>query len=201
MDDSEFHPLAARPPATEGAERPESAANTARVRSVVDRHYDFVWRTLQYLGLPEASVEDAAQQVMCVMARRISEIEEGAEGSFLFATATRVAAEHRRSARRRPQVSEAFDLEQLEAATPGADELLDQRRAREVLAQVLDELPDDLRVVFVLFELEEMTMAAIATLLGIPPGTVASRLRRGRSAFQAAVTRIQAAARRGGGRR
>jgi RNA polymerase sigma-70 factor (ECF subfamily) len=199
MNDSECHPLAARVPVPE-AERPRSEANAARVRSIVEHHYDFVWRAVQYLGMHDASVEDGAQQVMLVMARRIGEIEEGAEGSFLFATAMRIASEHRRSTRRRPQVSEAIDLEDLEAATPGADELLDQRRAREVLAQVLDEIPDDLRVVFVLFELEELTMSAIAELLGIPPGTVASRLRRGRSAFQAAVTRIQAAARRRGGR-
>jgi len=49
----------------------------------------------------------------------------------------------------------------------------------------------DLRTVFVLYELEEMTMAEIATTLELPPGTVASRLRRGREAFQTAVARLQ----------
>jgi RNA polymerase sigma-70 factor (ECF subfamily) len=48
-------------------------------------------------------------------------------------------------------------------------------------------LPMDLRAVFVLFELEELTMMEIATMSDIPPGTVASRLRRARQAFQEAV--------------
>ena len=46
-----------------------------RVRALVDEHYDFVWRTLRYLGLTDADAEDAAQQVMCVLARRIADVE------------------------------------------------------------------------------------------------------------------------------
>ena len=52
-------------------------------------------------------------------------------------------------------------------------------------------MPDDLRVVFVLYELEEMSTPEIAALLEIPPGTAASRLRRAREAFDRLVARIQ----------
>ena len=44
--------------------------------------------------------------------------------------------------------------------------------------------PDDLRAVFVLCELEGLTMSDAATLLGAPPGTIASRLRRSRVSFR-----------------
>jgi RNA polymerase sigma-70 factor (ECF subfamily) len=202
MNDSELEPLPVRAPLAEMEEeigRPEHTEAHARVRTVVERHYDFVWRTLQYLGLSEANAEDAGQQVMCVLARRIGEIEPGAETSFLFSTTMRIASEWRRSARRRPPASDVVDLEALVDATPAPDELLEQRRARELLGQVLDAIPDELRVVFVLFELEEMTVPAIAELVGIPVGTVASRLRRARSEFQAAVARMRATARRRGG--
>ena len=50
---------------------------------------------------------------------------------------------------------------------------------------MLAELPLELRAVFVLYELEQMTMAEIAESLALPPGTVASRLRRARSSFEA----------------
>jgi RNA polymerase sigma-70 factor (ECF subfamily) len=50
----------------------------------------------------------------------------------------------------------------------------------------------DLRAVFVLFELEEMTMMEIATISDLPPGTVASRLRRARQAFQETVKKLTA---------
>jgi RNA polymerase sigma-70 factor (ECF subfamily) len=51
-------------------------------------------------------------------------------------------------------------------------------------------LPDDTRPVFVLYELEGLTMDEIAACLEVPAGTVASRLRRAREAFQAAVARV-----------
>ena len=52
-----------------------------------------------------------------------------------------------------------------------------------MLQRVLNELPI-LQAVFVLYELEELTMAEIATTLELPPGTVASRLRRSRDQFE-----------------
>lgn len=181
-------------PDTAARERPE-----ARIRRIVEQHYDFVWRTLRVVGLTDANAEDAAQQVMCVAARRLGEIRAGAERSFLFSTAMRVAAEFRRTARRRPATTDA-DVEALVAETPSSEELIDQRRAHETLQRVLDAMPVELRLVFVLFEIEEMKATEIAEMLGVPVGTVSSRLRRGREAFQAIVRRMQAAqrARRGG---
>jgi RNA polymerase sigma-70 factor (ECF subfamily) len=57
---------------------------------------------------------------------------------------------------------------------------------------VLGEIPIETRSVFVLFELEELTVPEIADMLELPIGTVASRLRRGRELFRAAATRLRA---------
>ena len=67
-------------------------------------------------------------------------------------------------------------------------------QARKLLDSFLDELAEDVRTVFVLFELEGMTMASIGETLELPPGTVASRLRRAREEFHAAAKRFQAGA-------
>lgn len=205
MSETDCSPL----PAALQEEKGESAAADAaaldrpdaRLRAIVEQHYDFVWRTLRVVGLTDANAEDAAQQVMCVAARRMGEIRAGAERSFLFSTAMRVAAEFRRTARRRPVTSDA-DVEALVAETPSSEELVDERRAHETLQRVLDAMPVELRLVFVLFEIEEMKATEIAEMLGLPVGTVSSRLRRGREAFQAIVRRMQAAqrGRRGGAR-
>jgi RNA polymerase sigma-70 factor (ECF subfamily) len=80
-----------------------------------------------------------------------------------------------------------MDLREVPDSSAGPEELMDRRRARALLDRVLGALPMDLRAVFVLFELEELTMTEIATMSDIPPGTVASRLRRARQAFQEAV--------------
>jgi RNA polymerase sigma-70 factor (ECF subfamily) len=169
-----------------------AAVGRSRLRTLIDHHYDFVWRTLRYLGVPDANAEDAVQQVLCVLARRLDDIAAGAEVPFLFSTARRVASETRRTARRRPAPS-THDVDVLVAATPGPDELLDERRAQAVLREVLDSIPVDLRVVFVLFEIEELTLKEVSSLLDIPIGTVGSRLRRARESFRGIVQRMRGA--------
>lgn len=164
--------------------------DTIKLRALQEEHFEFLWRSLRRLGVPEADVDDAVQQVFLVAARRV--IQPGAERSFLFATALRVASHARRTLRRRRESGDAVP-EQVDS-TPSPEELLDQRRARAMLDEVLEALPLDVRAVFILFELEELTVGEIAVLLGLPHGTAASRLRRGRELFQQAVSRVRALA-------
>jgi len=167
-------------------------ASEARLRQLFDTQFDFVWRSLRRLGVPELTVDDATQEVFLVVSRRLGDIEAGRERSFLFATALRVASTTRRAiGRRGHHDDEAVDS--LVDHSPGPDEVADRQRARAVLDRVLESMELDLRAVFVLYELEEMTMAEIAATLELPPGTVASRLRRAREAFQATVARLRGA--------
>jgi len=68
------------------------------------------------------------------------------------------------------------------AAAPERDG--DERRMREMLDAILDEMPFELRSVFVLHEFEGMTRVEIAKMLVIPAGTIASRLRRAHIVFK-----------------
>jgi RNA polymerase sigma-70 factor (ECF subfamily) len=70
---------------------------------------------------------------------------------------------------------------------PLSDELLEMRRARVQLDLLLDSMSIELRTVFILHELEQVAMSEIATMLGVPSGTVASRLRRARQVFREGV--------------
>jgi RNA polymerase sigma-70 factor (ECF subfamily) len=164
-----------------------------RVRAIVRRHYASIWRLLRRLGVPEAEVEDAAQKVLSVVARRIDEVAPEHEKAFLFGVALRVARSARRQWQKESRMAGDDDaLAELPATSPDPSEALDDRRARAILDGILDAMPLDLRTVFVLYELEEMTMAEIARTLGIPAGTVASRLRRAREAFDAQSRRVRA---------
>jgi RNA polymerase sigma-70 factor (ECF subfamily) len=69
---------------------------------------------------------------------------------------------------------------------------VDKRQARALLDEILEELPLPLRAVFVLYELEEMSVSEMANLLLLPRGTVASRLRRARAEFERVVKRLKA---------
>jgi len=171
-----------------------SAARAGRLRRAVDRHLDFLGRSLRRLGVAGTSVEDAAQQVLLVLAQRLDDVSEDKERSFLFGTAMRVASDYRKKQKRSREIGDLVLLDAQKDPRPAPDEMLDEARARALLDVVLDELPDELRGIFVLYELEGETMAAIAALMDLPPGTVASRLRRARAAFEATVARL----RRGG---
>lgn len=169
-----------------------------RLRTLVDTHFDFIWRSLRRLGLPGPDADDAAQRVFWIASQKLDRIEEGKERSFLFGTACNVASDHRRAERRRKEdFSDGIDVED---GTASAEELVDRNRARLVLDRVLDGMTMEVRAVFVLFELEELSVPNIALLLGVPIGTVASRLRRGRELFQAAAARFRAREEFHGGR-
>jgi RNA polymerase sigma-70 factor (ECF subfamily) len=174
---------------------PERRATPAeRLRSLVEVHFDFIGRSLRRLGVPEADVDDACQQVFWVASRRLEEIQEGKEKSFLFGVALRVASDARRARRRRAAVlDERAGEADAPADSPSPESLLQQQRARALLDQILEAMPLELRTVFVLFELEEMTASEIAQTLDLPPGTVASRLRRAREIFHEQSRRLRAA--------
>jgi len=166
-------------------------ADSARLTRVAQEHLDFVWRCLRRFGVPAADADDAAQQVFLVAADKLSDVPVERERAFLFATAARIAANARRSIRRRQSAYDSLSMAPEEPSV-SQDELSDQLRARALLDQVMADMPDDLREVFVLFEIEEISIQDIAAALEIPIGTVGSRLRRARQAFQQAVTRHRA---------
>jgi RNA polymerase sigma-70 factor, ECF subfamily len=175
-------------------------ASPERIAQVVRENYAFVWRLLRRLGLSEGDADDAAQRVFLVAAARLASVEPERERSFLYGVALRIGARARRSLGRRRE--EAFDaLPEPEAPEPNAEQQLERHQARALLDRLLDEMPEELRVVFVLFELEELSTPQIAEICAIPLGTAASRLRRAREDFEARVARAEARRRFGGGER
>jgi len=138
------------------------------------------------LGVPSRTAEDATQQVFLVALRRLAEIAPGSEKSFLFGTALRVASDERRSARNRElpgDPPEGTDL------GPSPEENAESSQRRGLLQAALLSMPLELRTVFVLFELEQMTKSEVSELLGLPVGTAVSRLRRARELFREALRR------------
>lgn len=168
----------------------------ARLRAMFDEHYDAVWRMLRRLGLDPASADDGAQQVYIVAARRLEDIEPGKERSFLFGTASRIASSLRqRRGRSREQRLDTDPPPASGGRSVSAEELIEQKRRRELLDAILDEMDDDLRIALVLAEIEGLGKKEIAVQLGVPEGTAASRVRRAREDFTARLGRVMAARR------
>jgi len=170
---------------------PDQATRDERVRGLVSTYFDFVWRSLRRLGVPEADVDDSAQQVFLTATQKLAALPVQKEKSFLFGTCLRVASHARRSQQRSREVhDDQLGERQDTAPDPGAQ--LEQRQARALADTLLAQMPLDLRAVFLLFELEEMSTPQIAEMLAIPVGTVASRLRRAREDFHERIKRLQA---------
>lgn len=161
-----------------------------RLRAMVDEHIDAIARALRRLGVPEADVDDAVQQVFLTASRRLAEIEPHAEKAFLYKTALNVAAHARRTIQRRRESGEDGALAKADER-PSVEDLLDKQRAALLLEQVLEAMPSELRETFVLFEVEQLPVAEIASMLDVPVGTAASRLRRARDDFRERVARLR----------
>jgi len=174
------------------SEAPTVGDRDARLEAMASDNFQFIWRSLRRLGVPLGSVDDGAQQVFEVAARRLGDIEPGKERAFLFKTALLVAAEARRLSARRRELHPDDVVETLADPAPNPEDASEWSQKRALLEEVLLAMSIEQRTVFVLFELEELTMAEIADLVEVPAGTVASRLRRAREEFHDHARRLRA---------
>jgi RNA polymerase sigma-70 factor, ECF subfamily len=177
-------------PLPSGLALPPVTNEPRRADAFVREHHAFVWRVLRRSGLSPSDADDAAQRVFLIAVARLHTIAQGSERAFLYRAAARVASNAHRSLRRRRETP-GFEGTEEPDSRPTPDALLDQRRARALLDRVLGELSEDLRAIIILFELEGLRTPEIAEALGIPAGTVSSRLRRARAEVEQRVARYR----------
>jgi RNA polymerase sigma-70 factor (ECF subfamily) len=143
-----------------------------------------VYHWCHRLGGPTVDAEDAAHDALMVLCRRLQRVSSPEQfPAWLFGIVRRVVANHRRKAWVRRWVPTPFR----EGPSPdrSPESRTEAHRAAERVWAVLDALPPHQREVLVLCHLEEHSATEAADLLGIPPGTVKSRLRAARKAFRA----------------
>lgn len=163
-----------------------------RVDQVYEAHVDFVWRSARSLGVREMNIDDVVQEVFVVVQRRLAEFEGRSDiKTWLFGITRRVVrAQIRQQIRSRTQTETSADLADPNAAC--AESQLASLEGARLLYALLDELDADLREVFVLSELEEMSGPAIAEALELELSNVYARVRRARLAFDAVLKRHRA---------
>jgi RNA polymerase sigma-70 factor (ECF subfamily) len=149
-------------------------------------YFRLVWRTLARFGVREADLMDVTQNAFLVVHRQLAGFEGRAQlPTWLFSICRLVAKDYLRSAPIRREVVVDFGKFALKDAQPETQlQHLDKQDLSRLLDAILEKMPEKLRVVFMLFELEEMSGDDIAHVLEIPVGTVRSRLRMSREFFQ-----------------
>lgn len=161
-----------------------------------EAYFDFVWRSVRRLGVADALLDDAVQDVFVVVHRRLADFEgRSAVKSWIFGIARRVASDYRRRASRKDRGKVSADG-LADSRTLDPAQRVQRSEAVELLYQMLEGLDEVKREVFVLAELEEMTVPEIAEAIETNVNTVYSRLRAARQAFERQVARHLARERR-----
>jgi RNA polymerase sigma factor (sigma-70 family) len=147
------------------------------VAALVRRHAPMVWGVCRrVLGNPH-DAEDAFQATFLVLVRKAASVRQREQvGNWLYGVANQTALKARAlRAKRRTRERQVADMPDIEA--PHQDE---SRDLQTFLDQELSRLPDKYRVAIVLCDLEGKTRKETARQLGLPEGTLAGRLTRGR---------------------
>lgn len=166
----------------------------AEFRALYEAHFRFVWAALRRLGVREADTLDLTQKVFLTVYARGPSFEGRSKlRTWIFGICQRIASDYRRSAPiRREVVTDSAELDAHRESGFGPPGTLDSHQNAVLIEAILARLPESQRIVFVLFELDEMSGDEIAELLEVPVGTVRSRLRLAREAVRREVTRLAA---------
>jgi RNA polymerase sigma-70 factor (ECF subfamily) len=163
---------------------------TVPLRAVFDQQAAFVCRTLRRHGVREADLDDMLQEVFLVVHRNLNEyVDRGRMRAWLYSICTRVAHGQRRKVVRRREAPEIEDTER--DVAPTQHQHVEDQQALRLGYQLLEALPPQEREVFVLYEVEDMTMSEIAQVMGCPLQTGYSRLNRARERILAQLAHAQ----------
>lgn len=155
----------------------------------------FVWRVLGRLGVHQADLHDASQEVFLVVHKRLDSFEgRSSVKTWIFGICARVGAAFRRKIHRWPEIDEEASVL---ATDQAPDDAIDSLRLRERLRRALGTLDDEKRAVFVLYELEDLSMPEIAEAVGCPLTTAYSRLHAARKVVKSEFLRQNLAEPRG----
>lgn len=163
------------------------AGDTGALETLLRRHHDRILVLCRRLCADRSDADDAAQLALIAIVRGLPRFDgRAAFSTWSYRIATNTCIDELRRRSRRPV---PVDLEDpvagsdgfASAPASGPEEAVVGAERRGTLQRALDELPEEFRLPVVLRDLVELDYAEIAELLGLPPGTVRSRIARGRS--------------------
>ena len=152
-------------------------------------HLDAAYNLARWLMRNEDEAADAVQEA-CLRALRFIGGFRGGDGRvWLLAIVRNTCYSRLKRGRIRENETEFDDeIHSLEIETANPETLLERSRDNEAIRQALEELPEELREIVVMRELDGMAYKEIAEIAGVPIGTVMSRLARARKRLQRTLT-------------
>ncbi|MBS1836111.1 MAG: sigma-70 family RNA polymerase sigma factor [Actinobacteria bacterium] len=185
------HPASRRGPddATDAAlvGRAQSGDHEA-LEALLRRHHDRVLAVCHRMCRDRSDAEDAAQEALIAIVRGIDRFD----GRSMFSTwayrvTTNCCLDELRRRRRRPDPIGDAHIPEPASTDTGPEAQAEGSDERRRLGVLLDSLPDEFRVPLVLRDVADLDYATIGEILDLPPGTVRSRIARGRARLAQAL--------------
>lgn len=178
--------------------QPVTREPTADFATVYEDLFSFVWRTARRMGVADSALDDVCQDVFVVVHRRLPEFRgQSTLKTWVFGILMNVVQVHRRTVQRKsPRHASretGIDPDSLaDERYKQPDQRAASAEAARVAHELLAELADDQRAVFILAEIEEMPVTEVAHAVGANLNTVYARLRAARKNFALAARRYRA---------
>jgi RNA polymerase sigma-70 factor, ECF subfamily len=163
----------------------------AEFTALVQRQSRFVFRVVYAVLLNAHDAEDAVQETFLKLYRNGGWRDAGSERAFLARVAWRVAVDHRRASHPAALASEPETQVELPSPVPGPEQTLVAANQHALVHSMIDALPEDLRLPLVLSASDELNSREIAIILGIPEGTVRTRVQRARQVLRQRIANLQ----------
>jgi RNA polymerase sigma-70 factor (ECF subfamily) len=181
------------PPALDAIARP----GVADFDEIYETTVDYVWNVVRRMGVPPSDAEDVVQEVFVAVHRRLDKFEGRAQlKTWVFSIAVHFVQHYFRTHGRKPgdrATAKGTEIHALaDQRENGPASQVERMERYDALDRVLARLDEPKRLVFVLAELEQMTLSEIGEIVGTNANTVATRLRAARQAFEKALARFQA---------
>ena len=164
----------------------------AEFTALDQRRLRFVFRVAYAVLLNAHDAEDAAQETFLKLYRNGGWQQAENEQAFLARVAWRVAVDRRRAARPSEPIGDPGSPLDPPSTMPGPDQTLLDANQHAVIHSMIDGLPEELRMPLVLSASQELNSREIAAILGIPEGTVRTRLQRARQILREKLANLNA---------
>jgi RNA polymerase sigma-70 factor (ECF subfamily) len=156
--------------------------------ALLRRHYDRLFALCRRVMGNQADAADATQEAMMALVRGLPRFDgRSSFSTWSYRVATNACLDDLRRRRRRPDPGFADDEGPALVADPAASAMADQVVARLTVDEAIQEIAPEFRAAIVLRDVCGLDYAEIAAVLEIPPGTVRSRIARGRSLLAARI--------------
>jgi RNA polymerase sigma factor (sigma-70 family) len=158
-------------------------------RVLVERYYEAISRF--FANKAGEYADDLIQRTFLICSESLGRFRgDGSVRAFIYGIARNVLYEHIRSRMKATARKPDFSVSSIVDLAPGVSTVAAQRAEQRVLTEAMQRIPLELQLLLELYYWEELRVSELAEVMGVPPGTIKSRLHRARALLQESIETV-----------